>query len=118
MTTARQIEANQRTPLAPQVRAPSREKSAAVRTRSGTAFPARGFVLPAEEAELVAERIESWSVVFGPRDEQEAWLVEQAALESVRVERCQERERVVLREQSERASFRGRPTAGTPPKCS
>src|SRR5437764_496872 len=105
MATARQMEANQSNAArstGPRTEA-GKARSRANAVRHG--LSGKGFVLPAEEAELVAERIVSWSEGFVPRDEQESWLVEQVALESVRVERCQERERVVLREESERAEL-------------
>ena len=105
MATPRQIEANQKNAVlskGPRTEA-GKEQSRRNALRHGMA--GAGVVLPDEETALVARRVESWGRSLRPQNEHEDWLVEQAALESVRIDRCVVRERVVLCERSSRAEF-------------
>jgi hypothetical protein len=105
-TTVKQIEANRR----------NSERSKGPRTEQGKArsranacshgMAGAGFVLPEDETELVAERAEEWSGHYPLRTPEDFWFLDQLALESVRVERCQDQERALLCRQRVRADCR------------
>jgi hypothetical protein len=88
MTTLRQIEANRRNstrstgPKTVEGKRASRV-NATTHGLSGT-----GVVRTDEESARVAERIDQWRTNFQPADAYEDWLIEQAVLHSVRLERC------------------------------
>ncbi len=97
MATARQIASNQansarstgpRTPLG---------KSVARANSYKHGLSGRGVVLPHDEAEAASERFAAWCDTFQPSSDYDAGMVETAAVESVRVDRCRLHE-VALRE--------------------
>jgi hypothetical protein len=65
-----------------------------------------GFVLPEDESELIAERIEAWKDHYPLSTPEDFWFLDQLALESVRIERCQDQERALLCRQRARAECR------------
>ena len=75
-----------------------------------------GTVVNEELKELVEKRVARWKVTMRPQDDAEAWLVERAAMDSVRVDaasRC-ERARTEARLAQGRAVLPGRGPAGRP----
>src|SRR4029077_21100032 len=88
MTTQRQIEANRQ----------NGQKSCGPRSESGKMQSRRNAVthgltsrtlLPSDMEPLVEERIASFTASFPPESDLDQWYVEQAALESVRIEQAQ-----------------------------
>ena len=65
-----------------------------------------GYVLPEDEADLVAQRAEDWRGHYPLRTPEDFWFLDQLALESVRIERCQDQERALLCRQRVRADCR------------
>jgi hypothetical protein len=91
MATPRQIEANRNNAL----RSTGPSPEARDRTRRNAlkhGLAGRGVVLPFDLEHDVAERIAQWTEALKPADHFQAWAVAQAALESIRVERCQQQE--------------------------
>ncbi len=66
---------------------------------------ARDLVLPEEEEAAIAVRLEAWTPIMAPRDAQEHWLVEQAVVSSVRMERCQAHEAALRTRKATRATL-------------
>jgi hypothetical protein len=105
-TTLKQIEANRK----------NSERSTGPRSESGKArsrtnacahgMAGAGYVLPEDEADLVAQRAEDWSGHYPLRTPEDFWFLDQLALESVRIERCQDQERALLCRQRVRADCR------------
>jgi hypothetical protein len=62
-----------------------------------------GVALPEDEANAVLDRRLAWGQTLGPRNEHESWLVEQAALESIRIDRCQDADRALRVRLADRA---------------
>src|SRR5262245_45554301 len=91
MATLRQIEANQKNALrstGPSLEARDRTRRNALKT----GLTGQGVVLPFDLEHDVAERVEQWTEALKPADHFQRWAVAQAALESIRVERCQQQE--------------------------
>ncbi len=63
------------------------------------------FALTEQEEQDVWIRVEEWSRDLRPRDEEERWLVEQMARESIRMDVCQRREMMLNGMASMRASI-------------
>jgi hypothetical protein len=92
MTTLRQIEANQR----------NAQRSTGPRTEEGKEQSRRnalthgmtgaGIVLAEDVEEAIHERFEQWAQEFGPATPYQRFLVEQIALNSVRLEQCSRQE--------------------------
>ena len=102
MTTVRQINANRRNselatgPRTERGKQKSRQSAVKHGLTSQTVF--------ADDVEaLVDERVASFSVTFPPQTDLDQWYVEQAALESVRIEQAQIHEHALLRNQAHRA---------------
>ena len=66
---------------------------------------AEKLVLPEEEAGEIASRVEAWTPGFKPRDDREAWLVEEAAVSSLRIERCRDHDSALRARSAARASL-------------
>jgi hypothetical protein len=104
MATARQIAANQANslrstgPRSPEGKSVSRANS----YKHG--LSGSGVVLPLDEEEVVGERFAAWCATFRPADDYGARMVETAAFESVRVDRCRLHERALR----ERTALRAR----------
>src|SRR5262245_55792346 len=95
--TLRQIRANRRNALLSTGPSPEgREKSRRNALKHGLA--GRGVVLPEGQYEAVLERAAQWHSSLRPVDVYEEWLLESAAGESLRYERCN----------AEEAALRGR----------
>ncbi len=91
MATLRQIEANRSNAL----RSTGPSPEARERTRRNalkTGLAGRGVVLPRDLEQAVARRIDERTEALRPADHFQRWAVAQAAMESVRVERCQRQE--------------------------
>ncbi len=80
-------------------------KDASRRNALTHGMAARTLVLPVEEGELIAARIVAWTPVLAPRDKFDAWLVEQVAVSSVRIEHCQAHENSLRTGQATRAAL-------------
>lgn len=100
--TARQMEANRR----------NAERSTGPRTEEGKEASRRNamkhgllgtVVLPVDEADEVARRVEVWNERFRPSSEYEGWLVEYAAGSSVRISSCRTHDQLVTRHEALRA---------------
>ena len=59
------------------------------------------LILPEEEAAAVAARVVAWTPALRPVGEYDAWLVEEVALSSVRIDRCRDHE-IALRSRAAR----------------
>jgi hypothetical protein len=103
MTTLRQIEANQRNaarstgPCTPLGKEQSR-RNALKHGLSGA-----GIVLPEDETEAVAERLEQWHSSLRPWNAYEEWVVEEIVVASIQIDRCQAQESLLRTELAERA---------------
>jgi hypothetical protein len=105
MTTLRQAEANRR----------NAEKSTGPRTESGKEASRRnalkhgnagvGVVLAEDVEEAVRVRYEEWAKDFGPATPYQRFLVEQIAVNSVRLEQCAKQEIYERGQLSHRAAF-------------
>ena len=60
-------------------------------------------VEPPRDREAIAERVASWSDALQPANVVESWLVARAAAQSVRLDRCRERECLALEENTAKA---------------
>jgi hypothetical protein len=106
MTTLKQIEAN-RTNAERSTGPRSDEGKERSRANARThGMAGAGYVLPEDEADLVAERAEAWMGHYPLRTPEDFWFLDQLALESVRIERCQDQERALLCRQRVRADCR------------
>ncbi len=91
MATLRQIEANRSNALRSTGPAPeARDRTRRNALKTGLA--GRGVVLPHDVEHAVAERTEQWIEALRPANPFQIWAVARAALESVRLEHCQQRE--------------------------
>jgi hypothetical protein len=97
MATARQIAANQANSLRSTGPRSPEGKSVARANSYKHGLTGRGVVMPQDEAEVALERFDAWCDRFAPADDYDARMVETAAFESVRVDRCRLHE-VALRE--------------------
>jgi hypothetical protein len=97
MATARQIAANQANSLRSTGPRSPEGKAAARANSYKHGLTGRGVVMPQDEAEVALERFDAWCGRFAPADDYDARMVETAAFESVRVDRCRLHE-VALRE--------------------
>jgi hypothetical protein len=88
MATVRQIAANrQNAQLSTGPRTDEgKERSRANALKHGLA--GAGVVLAFDDAEIVAERMETWQRDYQPRTPEDAWLFEQLVVTTVRVDRC------------------------------
>ena len=84
----------------------SEGKDASRRNALKHGLAAEALILPDEEGDVVAARMLAWAPKLDPRDEEDCWLVEQVALASVRIDRCQARELALRRRQARRAAAR------------
>jgi hypothetical protein len=103
MATVRQIAANQRNAMLST--GPTSDKGKAISRRNAVqhGMAGNGVDLPDDEAEKVNRRVEEFAAVIRPANAFEAFYVVQLATESVRVERCQCDERVLLLRRAARA---------------
>jgi uncharacterized protein (UPF0335 family) len=103
MTTLRQIESNRRnSKLSTGPRSEvGKEKSRSNSLKHG--LSGAGVVFPDEEAEAVRQRTEDWAEDFHPDTKYGQWLAGQVALESLRIERCQQRDLALRIHLAERA---------------
>ncbi len=60
-------------------------------------------VEPPQDREAIAERVAAWTEALQPADPVAAWLVARAAAQSVRLDRCRERENLALEENTAKA---------------
>jgi hypothetical protein len=97
MATARQIAANQANSLLSTGPRSPGGKCASRANSYKHGLTGRGVVMPQDEAEVALERFDAWCGRFAPADDYDARMVETAAFESVRVDRCRLRE-IALRE--------------------
>jgi hypothetical protein len=98
MTTQRQIDANRLNSLKSTGPTSIEGREISRRNALKHGLSGKGIVLPEKEAEVIAQRKAEWKESFRPENELDVWLVEQVAVASVQVERCQAQEDV-LREQ-------------------
>jgi hypothetical protein len=104
MATARQIAANQANSLRSTGPRSPEGKSVARANSYKHGLTGRGVVMPQDEAEVALDRFDAWCGRLAPADDYDARMVETAAFESVRVDRCRLHE-VAIRE---RAALRAR----------
>ncbi len=97
MTTLRQTLANQRNSL--RSTGPKSERGKQIASMNAMKFglAGEGLVLPDEDMDAVRDRAEMWCSSFRPFYDFDVWLVERAAVETVRADRCRWHE-AVLRE--------------------
>ncbi len=88
MATARQIAANQ----ANSARSRGPRTPCGKRASSANSYKhglsGRGIVLPHHELAVIAARLDGWGQSLRPRDDYDAFMVQTAVVESVRVDRC------------------------------
>jgi hypothetical protein len=88
MTTLRQIEANRKNSLLSTGPRTDEGKEQSRRNALKHGLTGAGVVLPEDVEDAVDERYEEWAQEFGPATPYQRFLVEQIALNSVRLERC------------------------------
>ncbi len=97
MATARQIAANQaNSACSSGPRTPSGKRASSANSYKH-GLSGRGIVLPHHELAVIAARLDGWGQSLRPRDDYDAFMVQTAVVESVRVDRCRLHE-VALRE--------------------
>jgi hypothetical protein len=96
VATVRQIAANRRNATLSTGPTTDAGKAASRRNALKHGNAGDGTVLPDDETEKVKQRVAEWAAVVRPVSTLEAFYVAQMATESVRVERCQRDERVLL----------------------
>ena len=103
MTSTARIEANRKNSL--RSTGPRTPEGKARSRRNGLKHGLTGayLVLPGDDGPAIAERVEAWSADFRPSNRAESWLVERAAVASVRLDRCVRRECATLAELVARA---------------
>jgi hypothetical protein len=88
MTSEAQINANRRNA---QLSTGPRTEAGKARSRQNSlkqGLTGAGIVQPAAEAAKIAQRTRDWSPTIQPKNSYQAWLLGQAATDSVRLERC------------------------------
>jgi len=80
-------------------------KEASRRNALRHGLAAEKLVLPEEEAEVVAARIEAWTPSLKPRDAYDDWLVSEVVVSSVKIDRCRAHESALRTRQAARAAF-------------
>ena len=103
MATAAQIEANRM----------NAKCSCGPRTETGKAnsrrnslklgLTGKGIVLPEAEAKAVRDRTFLWGLFYRILTDEERWLMRQVALQTVRIDRCQEEDRTLRIQRAHRA---------------
>src|SRR6185437_15412203 len=93
MTSLRQTEANRINALKSTGPVTDQGKQQSRRNALRHGLAGAGVVLPDDEEHAVARRAEDWAAFLDPAGDRDDWLVEQVALESVRLDRCQHQER-------------------------
>ncbi len=88
MATARQIAANQaNSARSSGPRTPSGKRASSANSYKH-GLSGRGIVLPHHELAVIAARLDGWGQSLRPRDDYDAFMVQTAVVESVRVDRC------------------------------
>ena len=98
MTSTARVEANRKNSL--RSTGPRTPEGKARSRRNGLKHGLTGafVVLPGDDGPAIAERVDAWSADFRPSNRAESWLVERAAVASVRLDRCVRRECATLAE--------------------
>ncbi len=106
MATLRQIRANHENSAKSTGPKTAEGKAASRRNALTHGLAAVDLVLPDGETVAAAERVAVWAAELKPGSPRETWLVEQVAVESLRIERCQGQEGALRTLLAARASFR------------
>jgi hypothetical protein len=105
MTTLRQIEANRKNSLLSTGPRSDSGKEQSRRNALKHGLSGAGVVLPEDVEEVIETRYEEWAQEFGPATPYQRFLVEQIALNSVRLEQCSRQEIYERGQLSLRAAF-------------
>src|SRR5437867_2070172 len=95
MATLKQIVANRRNALKSTGPTSEEGKKQSRRNALKHGLAGSGLILPLDERSAVNDRIAEWHSSLKPFDNYETWLLEVAAMESIRIDRCRTLDRVL-----------------------
>lgn len=103
MATLRQIAANQENAKHSTGPASDDGKARSRRNALKHGLAGAGVVLPDEEAEALAQRIEAWRPNYNPANDEQEWLLSQLVASSLQIDHCRTLDAAVRTEISRRA---------------
>ena len=105
MATPAQIEANRRNALKSTGPRTAEGKEISRRNALKHGLAAETLVMPEDEPEAIVARIAAWMPALAPKGKHDEWLVVEAVVHSVRIDRCRAHEQALRNRQARRAAL-------------